>query len=62
MLQWFGYVERMEEEHLVKKITRSDTKGIRPRRRPRMGWLDSVNRVLGASKEEWLCMTEMNEE
>ncbi len=33
---------------MVRKITRSDVRGVRPRERPRMGWLDSVKRVLGA--------------
>ncbi len=37
-------MERMEEERLVKKITRSDMRGVRPR----MGWMDSVKRALGA--------------
>ncbi len=46
VLQWFGHVERMEEESWVKKITRSDVRGVRPRRRPHMGWLDSVKRAL----------------
>ncbi len=46
-MQWFGLVERMEEERLVKKTTRSDVKGVRPRGRPHMGWLDSVKRALG---------------
>ncbi len=48
VLRWFGHVERMEEERLVKKITRSDVRCVRPRGRPRMRWLDSVKRVLGA--------------
>ncbi len=48
VLRWFGYVERMEEERLVKKITRSDVRGVRPSGRPRVGWLDSVKRALGA--------------
>ncbi len=43
VLRWFGHVERMEEERLVKKITRSDVRGVRP-----MGWMDSVKRALGA--------------
>ncbi len=41
-------MERMEEERLVKKTTRSDVRGVRPRGRPRMGWLDSVKRALDA--------------
>ncbi len=47
MVWWFGHVERMEEERLV-KITRLDVRGVRPRGRPRMGWQDSVKRALGA--------------
>ncbi len=30
MLRWFGDMEKVEEEHLVKKITRSDVRGVRP--------------------------------
>ncbi len=41
-------MERMEEECVVKKLTRSDVRGVRPRGRPRMGWMDSVKRALGA--------------
>ncbi len=48
VLRWFGHMERMEEGRLVTKITISDMRGIRPRGRPRMGWLDSVKRALGA--------------
>ncbi len=50
VLRWFEHVERMEEERLVKKVTRSDVRGVRPRGRPRMGWLDSVKRALGARR------------
>ncbi len=46
VLQWFGHVERMEE-CLVKNIMRSDVRGVRPRGRPRMGWMDSMKSVLG---------------
>ncbi len=49
VLRWFGHVEMMEEERLVKKISRSDVRGVRPRGRPRMGWLDSVKRALGVT-------------
>ncbi len=41
-------MERMEEQRLVKKTTRSDVRGVRPRGRPQMGWMDSVKRALGA--------------
>ena len=46
LLRWFGHVERMDEEHLVKRIIRSDAMGERPRGRPRMGWMDGVKRAL----------------
>ncbi len=39
-------MERMEER--LVKITRSNMSGVRPRGRPRMRWLDSVKRTLGA--------------
>ncbi len=48
VLRWFEHVERMEEERSVKKVSRSDVRGVRQRGRPRMGWLDSVMRALGA--------------
>ena len=48
VLRWFGHVERMAEGRLVKKITRSDVRGVRPRGRPRTGWMDSVKRALDA--------------
>ncbi len=37
VLQWFEHVERMDEESLVKNITRSDVRGVRARGRPQMG-------------------------
>ena len=46
LLQWYGHMERMNEERLVKKIAKSEVRGVRPRGRPRMGWMDSVKRVL----------------
>ncbi len=48
VLRWFGHVERMEEERLVKRVIRSNVRDVRPRGRPQMGWLDSVKRALGA--------------
>ena len=48
VLRWFGHVERMEEERVVKRITGSDVRGERPRGRPRMGWMDGVKRALDA--------------
>ncbi len=44
---WFGDVERMEGERLV-KITRSDVRGVSPKGTPCMGWLYSVKTAMGA--------------
>ena len=46
LLRWFGHVERMEDRRMVKKITRSGVRGMRPRGRPRTGWMASVKRAL----------------
>ncbi len=45
MLRWFEDIERMEEDRLMKKITRSDVRGVRPKGRPRMGWMDNLKRA-----------------
>ena len=47
VLRWFGHVERMEEERLVKRVYQSDVMGVRRRGRPRRGWMDGVKEILG---------------
>ena len=42
ILRWFGHVERMGDERLVKKVYESDTNGTRSRGRPRRRWMDEV--------------------
>ena len=46
VLRWFGHVERMDEERLVKRVMNSDVEGNRPRGRPRFGWADGVRKAL----------------
>ena len=46
VLQWFGHMDRMDEEQLVKKRAYSEVRGVRLRGRPRMGWMESVKRAL----------------
>ena len=46
VLRWFGHMERMDEDRMVKKIMRSDAGGARLRGRPRLGWMEGVKRAL----------------
>ena len=43
---WFGHVERMEGERLVKKIYRAEVEGNRRRGRPRRRWKAGVKGCL----------------
>ena len=45
-LRWFGHIERMEEDRLVKRIYRSEARGVAPRGRPQLRWMDGVKRAL----------------
>ena len=45
VLRWFGHIERMEKDQLVKKIIGSEARGVRLQGRPRMGWMDAVKRA-----------------
>ena len=47
VLMWFGHLERMEEDRLVKRVYQSDAMGVRMRGRPRRGWMDGVIDILG---------------
>ena len=46
VLTWFGHVERMDEEHMAKKVVISDVEVNRSRGRPRFGWMDGVRIAL----------------
>ena len=46
VLWWFGYMDRIEEDWLVKRKVRSNVKSVRLRGRPQTGWIDGVKRVL----------------
>ena len=45
-LRWFGHVERMEEDRMVKRITGSRTRGVRRVGRPRMSWGEGIRNSL----------------
>ena len=41
---WFGHMERIEEDRLVKRIVGFDVRDIRLRGRPGMGWMDGMKK------------------
>ena len=46
VLRWFGYVKRMDEYRLARKVLMAEVSGGRVRGRPRLGWLDGVKVAL----------------
>ena len=46
VLRWFGHVERMDGERLLKKVMNAKVGGRSARGRPRFGWTDGVKRAL----------------
>ena len=46
VLRWFGHVERMDIERLLKKLMNAKADGRSARRRPRFGWMGGVKRAL----------------
>ena len=46
VLRWFGHVERMDNERLLKKVKNAKVDGRSARGRPRFGWMDGVKRAL----------------
>ena len=47
VLRWFGYVERMDEYRMAKRVLMAEVSGGRVRGRPRLGWMDGVKVALG---------------
>ena len=52
VLKWFGYVERMGEERLVKKVYRANVKVNRKRGRPQRRWNEIKDLLLGRGLSE----------
>ena len=46
VLRWFGHVERMEDERLLKKVVNARVDGRGARGRPKFGWMDGVKKAL----------------
>ena len=46
VLRWFGHVERMDNERLLKKVMNAKVNRRSARGRPRFGWMDGVKTAL----------------
>ena len=46
VLRWFGHVERMEDDRLLKRVMNAGVDGRGARGRPRAGWMDGVKKAL----------------
>ena len=68
-LRWFGHVERMSSERLVKRIYVGEIEGERMRGRPTSKWIDAIEPVLlerkflsGKNKRAWMkCIMNVEE-
>ena len=47
VLRWFGYVERMDEYRMARRVLMGEISQGRVRRRPMLGWMDGVKVALG---------------
>ncbi len=47
VLSWYGYVVRMGEECLTKRVWMAEVSGPNLRGKPRKGWMEGVERALG---------------
>ena len=59
VLKWFGHVERMGEERLVKRVYQGNVKGNRGRWRPHRRWRNEVKDLLlgrGLSEREGIIL------
>ncbi|XP_076038213.1 uncharacterized protein LOC143023538 isoform X2 [Oratosquilla oratoria] len=50
VLGWFGHMERMSEERLVKEVWNAEVEGVNMRGHPRMRWMDGVKGALQKKK------------
>ena len=47
VLRWFGYVERMDEYRMARRLLMAEVNGGRLQGRSRLGWMDGVKVALG---------------
>ena len=46
VLRWYGHVERMDDERIVRKVFKSECVGVRAIGRPRKRWIDSARECM----------------
>jgi hypothetical protein len=55
-LQWYGYVQRMEEGRLPKEVMKWRPPGRRKRGRPKLTWAEGIRGLMGEEglmEEDW---------
>jgi hypothetical protein len=55
-LQWYGHVQRTEEERLPKDVMKWSPPGRRKRGRPNLNWAEGIRGLLGErglTEEDW---------
>jgi len=55
-LQWYGYVQRMEEGRLPKEVLKWSPPGRRKRGRPKLTWAEGIRGLMGEKglmEEDW---------
>lgn len=43
----YGYIVRMDEHHMTRRVWEAEVSGVRVRRTSRMGWTEGVERAQG---------------
>ena len=51
-LRWYGHVMRMDRSRYPRKVLESTVPGVRPRGRPRKGWVEGVNEAIRARGQD----------
>ena len=56
VLRWFGHMEWIDEESIVKRVMNADVEENRARGRPKLGWMDGLRTTVRArdmTVEQW---------
>ena len=58
VLRWFGHLERMDENHIARRVLMAEVSGGRVRFRQRLGWIEGVKVAMG-NRGRW-CRLHVN--